>query len=226
MKLAETFGQLSENDDRNTVFGDRGHLMVFGDQALGGIQETFLALVERVRTEQGLNLFDPGRHFALDEFLFLHRLLDRMDQDGTCAWERDHFRPHIDFPYKDCVPMKEELAGQFLFSDAGAGEDNLLKDNFYVHLQKRRVEMEAGWEGHPEDGLYFVLGPDGVVSATREQSEFLPGTVGLGHRLGYFRRMYSKLLRTRLNNYALGRRPSFSEDLISGMLGGNGRIER
>ena len=220
-KLAELIRAIAEANARETIFGDRGHLMIFGDTAREVMQNGLFEIFERVRKHQQLNLFDPTRHFALDEFLFLHPVLDRLQDCGRCTWNKDYFRPHLDLPYKRCIPLRRELAGRYLHSSPGENRGNILRDNVYVHLQKRLVKMSQPDSEELEDGLSFALNTDGTVSAGLQRTNFIPNENDFLLCIRYSLHLYWKLAKGRMKNHALRRRPHLSTDLIAEVLQGS-----
>ncbi|MER0325907.1 DUF6625 family protein [Vibrio vulnificus] len=123
---------------KKVVGGEKGHFMIFDFDSLEKIQEVFLAKADDYRKKNKINLFTSERHFALDEFLFLHRILERLHSDGDIVWERCFFNPLLDLDYKNVLP-KNWVDTELTFSLDSIMSNRSTSNYSYIHLQKRKV---------------------------------------------------------------------------------------
>jgi len=200
------------------IFGRYGHLMV-GDAEAFALAQRILFEVDR--RFPAFRMFDAGRHLALDEFLFLHVVLEELDREGSIVWRR-HFPPSIgDVEPYHRLPLVADrrfssfrVQGHRLF---GTAEDGSEAEFDYIHLQKRRVEMETGLTGE-EDALLYPLS-DGTMRLERATpGRTPPDTASTLADLRYFLAVNRKRLRHRLTNHGLGARPQVSRETVRDIL--------
>ncbi|EKO3980066.1 hypothetical protein FNJ21_003721, partial [Vibrio fluvialis] len=129
--------KIKDINDINAVFGDRGHFMVFGKKTLSIIQNEIWDSVLIYR-KKNLDLFNPKKGYAIDEFFFLHPILDTLDKKRILKWDRNYFRPLLDVDYKNLVP-KNMPDVRFSFSGLSIKENNMNSKLSYIHLQKRSL---------------------------------------------------------------------------------------
>ena len=196
-KLNAKFSSLASKDK---VYGDRGHLMLFGSNATQIVQSEFLKSSFLLK-EQGVDLFVGHRHFALDEFLFLHVILKRLSTEKE-VWVPGYFKPYWDVDYKNLIPKNYVANISFdLNAIYRCGE---VSDFVYMHLQKRKLEQ----------GLSFTDVNYMGVDSVNGHVYFLPTVFKLKYpdfltALHYRLRVFFRRARERIYNHRFSPRPRF-----------------
>ncbi|WP_034491638.1 DUF6625 family protein [Afifella pfennigii] len=205
--------------DRPRMHGQFGHLMIGDAAAFRQAQEV---LLEADRRFPAYRMFDPGRHLALDEFLFLHVVLAELDAHKTIAWEPGFPGSIGDVEPFHRLPLIGKTRFRFFFVSQGrlfgvtvAGDE---VEFDYIHLQKRRVILDAGLTGNEDMRLYPLK--DGSMRLVRAGTadEAPPDVASNLADWRYALAVNGKRLRHRLKNHGLRSRPSLSRHSVRDIL--------
>lgn len=195
-----------------SIFGQFGHFLVGESDAFDVTQAVFL---EADRREPSFAMFDPHRHLALDEFLFLHVVLTELEKSGLIAWERR-------FPISigDVEPFHRlPVVGGQRFASFHVEEGRLFGRPLdgedvefdYIHVQKRRVEIDRNLG--PDDAMLFYPEADGCMRLARASaSTAVSAAPDALADLRFFLKCNSKRLRQRFANHGFGPRPHLTAE--------------
>ncbi|MEL7803287.1 DUF6625 family protein [Sulfitobacter pontiacus] len=166
------------------IGGDRGHLMVFGREAYSLMVKVMLAARQVIIKRKNVDIFHSSHHFALDEFLFLHRVLTTLSELGLVAWQPSFFRPILDLSYKRVNPQVSETRLKFRLSENAIYEGLEVSDLGYIHFQKRYIrDVEQ-----PADyfNKYCFVDSFGNIAFTTEAVDFCTNRATKPTKLAYF----------------------------------------
>lgn len=122
------------------VIGSRGHFMLFNEVAIKIIDEFFLSKKKGYTFTK--NILISNYHFAFDEFNFLHKVLDRLNQKGILIWDEFFSLNAVDICYFKrmifCV-NRNVILNQIIFNDnlMKISYDDIVEEVPYIHYQKR-----------------------------------------------------------------------------------------
>ncbi|CAH6922073.1 conserved hypothetical protein [Vibrio chagasii] len=198
--LSEKFSNIVHEGNNEKVYGNRGHLMVFGKQSSKWVQNELIKVIDDFLNEN-INLLDIKTNYALDEFKFLHKILS--NQSNT-IWDKEHFYPIMDVDYKNLVPKNLNLKEEIRFDSESIYLNKEYCNYSYIHLQKRKIINDFS---KVNDTLYLNLDEKNghfiYSNSHREDcnSRFVDD-------VNYYLKMFRKRLESRLKNHGFGFRPS------------------
>lgn len=122
------------------VIGSRGHFMLFNERSLSFIYSFFL---------DNKNVYDfvtkllrSKYHFAIDEFNFLHKILEKMEGNGKLRWDKEfsikavdinYFRKKIYCSNRSSYIEKISIVNNYV----NIFYNDITEDVPYIHYQKR-----------------------------------------------------------------------------------------
>lgn len=192
-------------DDVNAIYGDRGHLTICGKVASDKYQKLFLQKAIEYKSAHGIELINTVRHFALDEFLFLHKLLSSLDKKGVIVWRQNYFDYVYDVDYKNLLP-NNFLPGLIYINDSSIMVDGCSNKVTYIHLQKRKIKGVAlesladgfylSFDSYTGEAIYSL-----DVLANHKPSRLRSFTFSV--------RSFINRAKVRFKNHKLSRKPRF-----------------
>lgn len=196
---------LNKINDSQGVYGDRGHLMVFGSETLQPIQSKLFSAIELFK-KKSINLLAPDKGYAIDEFHFLHEILRELQSEKILKWYSDAFQPYFDVDYKHLMPKNYNQSIKFSFSLENVFENGKYSDISYIHLQKRKI---AGDVSYLYTGSKLNLTFDDVSGFAGffhfESSVRKPKAL---NKLKFYLKVLIGRIKYRINNRGLGKTPS------------------
>lgn len=189
---------LSDIPDR-FIGGENGHFMIFDFLSLFKVQNDFIVKALTFKKSNDIDLFVGGRHFALDEYLFLHKVLSELDSNSEIFWNRDFFKPFLDVDYKNLIPVNW-FESDLSFSIDSILVDMEISDSSYIHLQKRKL---SGPLLNNNTITFNKLGH--VVLNTSENKK-----IYLSYTAIFRCRCFWERVKFRFRHHGLSKRPSFT----------------
>ncbi len=200
-RLTEVFAGLK---NKKCIYGDRGHLMLFGSEASAKIQDEFFGIITDFKKEN-INLLAPEKGYALDEFRFLHKILLKMEYENILSWNRDFFKPYFDVDYKNITPKNYDSNKKYSFTLRTIFENNTVSPLSYIHLQKRKIRTFIDISNDDFKAFLTFSCNDGFAVYSSEHQEETSRNV-IKKSLFKYRVLYRRI-KYRLSNYGLGKRP-------------------
>jgi len=188
------------------VGGDRGHLMIFGQEAYSLVLTVMLAARDVIKARSDVDIFLAKRHFALDEFLFLHPILTSLNKLGLITWESSIFRPILDLSYKSLNPNVGEACGKLRLVGDSLYDRSNISDLSYVHFQKRSISRLE----RPMDYFekYCSVEKNGSIIFTSDDTLFSIRNAGAVQRIRYFfTKYFIPRIKSRYQSHGLMPRP-------------------
>lgn len=168
------------------IIGSRGHFMLFNERSLRFVYEFFLK--NKKVYDFVVGLLESKYHFAIDEFNFLHKVLERMEVRGELKWDREFSIKAVDINYfrKEiyCSNRSSYISNAHISKNCiNIVHNDITEEVPYIHYQKRPFPLQlddallcAENEGFSifniiSDRLYykFKVGPFFVVRSNKRK---------------------------------------------------------
>ncbi|AWK81315.1 DUF6625 family protein [Photobacterium damselae] len=194
--------KIDKINDINTVYGNRGHLMIFGTNTVPLINRELKESIYDYK-KQGIDLLNPKKGYAIDEFFFMHKILIKLKSSNVIKWDAEYFYPFFDVDYKSLVP-KNLNKRKFSFNIAAINDSSGISDISYIHLQKRKINGDV----INKDKCYnLYFNSEGtVIFDIRDNLEFKHS---IYNKLKFKFVVFFKRVKYRLYNYSVFKRPVY-----------------
>lgn len=191
-------------NDIDSVYGDRGHLTIMGKNTLRKTRNK-LSKTLKYYMSRGVDLFEPSKGYAIDEFFFFHPILVELEKEGGLKWRQDYFKPLLDVDYKHLYP-RNLVKNNFLFSIHEILEDDMVSKLSYIHLQKRRIIGNL-YSSNPKKYNSFSVNEIGVIEINASDKKIIH--YRKIEKFMFFLNVFCKRLRYRIDNFGIMPRPRY-----------------